>query len=506
MSFPYDPQVVAIVKSMAGRQFDEGTKRWSVPLANAEDALEVLRPLGFEMTPRMQRWWGDRSMGDSATPQIPEPQDGYTVSQLNAEARQVVAGHFEQVWLVAEVDEFDRNRSTGHAFFALVERSAAGKEVARVRAVCFARERERLHAKTPQEAQLRDGARLRVKVRVELYVGTGSFQVIVEDIDAEWVLGARRRQRDVVLDRLRESEIADRNTSLPMPLLPLRVGLITSVGSDAYSDFCHELERSGYGFDVVVANAVTQGRNAPGSIVAALRQMARRRDTLDVVVITRGGGASGDLQAFDDFALGRAVCLMPVKVVVGIGHHRDRSVLDFVAASQKTPTAAAQTLVARVAATQNRVNETAARFGRASTSAVANAAHALDRRAARLGRAATDAIREQRRAIDRAEVRVHAGARQIPHETKISIESVATRLQRAALEATARSSRKLERAHDIVRLSDPRRIVEKGFAIVRGFDGRVLTSAAAVEGCSGATLHMRDGTVRVTPTQESTDE
>ena len=124
-----------------------------------------------------------------------------------------------------------------------------------------------------------------------------------------------------------------------MPVVPLRVGLVTALNSAACADVCRVLHRSGYAFELVAADTPVQGRAAAAAIARAVDSAATRAE---VVLLTRGGGSKSDLAAFDHELVARTVALCSRPVFTGIGHQVDRSVADEVAhTSCATPTAAA---------------------------------------------------------------------------------------------------------------------------------------------------------------------
>lgn len=128
------------------------------------------------------------------------------------------------------------------------------------------------------------------------------------------------------------------NRELPLPLLPLGIGLITSETSAAYNDFVSTIKASGYAFKITTISAKMQGQNTENDIIEALGKL-REMDDLDVVCIIRGGGAKTDLVFFDSYALCRAAALFPLPVITGIGHEIDESLLDKVAHTHSiTPT------------------------------------------------------------------------------------------------------------------------------------------------------------------------
>lgn len=533
LSCPWDAQIIATIKTIPGRDFDKRTRRWGVPLSEVATVIELLEPLHFRFTPRMRDWWAehraDLPASDARADVVEvDPDDGFTVSRLNEAARRVLVEHFgDEVWVIAEVDGYDRNKAQGHAYLQLVERSAAGSVIASINTVMFAATRQRIERALPDDVPLRDGARLRLRGKIELYAPKGSFQFVVDGVDVEWSVGARKRKRDQVLERLESDGLARKNLELPMPLLPLRVGLITATGSDAYNDFVHELERSGYGFDVVFHPAKMQGRDAESTIVDALRWFARRHEAFDVIVVTRGGGSRGDLGAFDSYPIGRAVCELGVKVVAGIGHHRDRSVLDFVATSEKTPTAAAQALVgcletafARVDMAARSVTQTTLRAVEAQRQRVDRAAGGVERNASRRLTAARRRVDQaavlcERRATSRLTVerrRVELAGMRVAERGVLPLERARARIDRAATEVDRRAARaiangrlQLEHIEAKLRLADPRRVIERGYAVLRDRDGRVIADASALVELDEARVEMRDGVVRVRP-EEAIDE
>ncbi len=533
LSCPWDPQAVGTIKTIPGREYDAPTKRWSVPLAEVALVIHRLEPLHFRFTPRMRDWWAENRDELPTAPPAPDPlevdpADGYTVSRLNEEARRALTAHFGEVWIVAEIDGFDRNKPDNHAYFELVERTAGGAEaIARVRAVMFAATRRRIEQELPGDIALRDGLRVRFRGKVELYAPSGSYQLVIEAIDVEWAIGSRRRKRDEVLEKLRAEGLADLNVARPLPLLPLRVGLITAAHSEAYNDFVHELERSGIGFHLTVCDARMQGRDAEASVLSALTWFAQASARFDVLVVTRGGGSQGDLSSFDSLAIGRAVCELPIKVIAGIGHHRDQSVLDFVATSEKTPTAAAQALVAQVQRAISRVDDA----GRAAAHA---SRRVLDASTRRVSEATTTCERAVNRRLNAASRRIDQAASACARSTTLRLVAASRHVDRASVRVAERGAKSLElagqrvqmawqsidravtgsfRQRDLqlshveakLRLADPRRVIERGYAIVRDGEGRVVTDAAALREMESARLEMRDGMVEVIPV-ESTHE
>ncbi|MCU1377912.1 MAG: xseA, partial [Acidimicrobiales bacterium] len=297
-----------------------------------------------------------------------EPEQTLGVGELVARVTKVVAAAFPtEVWVRGEVHGLKRPNASGHVYFELCERNSRRGPTSTLNIALFRLEHQRVQRTLADypDFRLADGLEVRVKGRIQFAYGRVSL--VMSAIDPVHTLGQLAADRQRVLRALAADGLLETQRALPMPVVPLRVGLVTSVGSAAYEDAVQELTTSGIGFDVRVADARVQGTNADLSMVRALSVLKSQR--CDVVLLVRGGGSRTDLVAFDSERLARAVASMPVPVLAGVGHEIDSSVVDEVAhASFKTPTACAAAVVER----------TRGALGRAETAwtAVASAARA----------------------------------------------------------------------------------------------------------------------------------
>ncbi|WP_158542525.1 exodeoxyribonuclease VII large subunit [Lujinxingia litoralis] len=537
ISFPYDRELVAVVRTLPERWYDKHTRSWLVPLEHLAFVIDRLNAHHFKHSEALRAYC---SQHQAVVQQLPEPalpplpEGTLSVAQLNHQARQVLRERFaEPVWLVGELQDFDKNRASGYRtfFFDLVERPYAGaSEVARIKAVLFDGAR-RLIEETLQESALdvtlRDGLAVRLLVKVELYPQNGRFQVVVEGIDPRYTAGELEMNRERAFRALESAGLAGLNLARPLPLCPLRVGLITSYESDAYNDFAHQLARSGLGFELCVHHANVQGARTEASVLRALRYFERRADQVDVVAIVRGGGSRSDLAYFDTEAIGQAVCRLPIKVICGVGHQRDVCLLDLISESTKTPTAAADLLIAQVERYWSAMGERYARIAREALRQVdsqrqylrvlsarlaGEVTREVERARARDARArqrARGAIREQlalaRQAGRRAEERLARGSHLRTREARrelwraaggLSLGAIELRMRRKEDELRAQKERldraqrvvlrqakaRLELAEEQRRLLDPARVLARGFAIVRTEKGIVRDPARLARG------------------------
>jgi len=279
-----------------------------------------------------------------------------------------------------------------------------------------------------------------------------------------------------------------------MPVVPLRVGLVTSAGSAAFHDFVEELAASGFAFEVGVVDVRVQGANASRRIVYGLRQMAMR--DLDVVVLARGGGSRADLAPFDSDVVARAIAVMPVPVVCGVGHETDRSVADEIAhTSCKTPTACAQLLVSRVRTFATGVDTAAERIVTRSRARTTAAHRALDEATRHLRRGVSTLLARERAQTDRHQGRIEELARLRVRDASRRLDDCTRRVGDLGRTRLREAGRSLDRSAAMVRALDPVRVLERGYSITRDERGAVVRRVVDVDVGDELRVQVADGVV-----------
>lgn len=373
------------------------------------------------------------------------------------------------VWVRGEVSGFQRT-NRGAAFFRLVdpdqpdnalEVAASGRMMLTVS-----------HAlESAGVGGLRSGIEVRVRGTVGLRRNRGLVQLSLLEVDPAYTAGRLALDREEVLRRLAADGTLSANQRLEMPLVPLRIGLVTSRGSAAHADFLDQLRRPGYGFTVLTVQAAMQGEAAVDNVVRALERLAA--EDLDLVAVVRGGGAKLDLAAFDSERVGRAIGAMPVPVLTGIGHEVDRTVADEAAAiSLKTPTAAAELIVSRVADYAGRLGTARRMIREAAQAAWAGAVSRLDHSAVQLA-GTRGVLRRQIDQIDHIERGVAEGARSAIQRGREQLGAMGEMFEAIGVEPTLR----------------------RGFAILARPDGRVVRSAREMTPGDRVTARLADGSV-----------
>jgi exodeoxyribonuclease VII large subunit len=286
---------------------------------------------------------------------------------------------------------------------------------------------------------------------------------------------------------------------LHRPPLPRTIGVVTGEGGKARDDVLAGLQRRGWAGRLVWAFAPVQDRHAAPAITRALTDLAAIGD-VDVIVVARGGGSLADLFAFCDETLCRTVALLSVPVIASVGHHTDRTLIDDVAAvSCSTPTHAAEAAAPLHCAQERaRLRGEAARLRHHGASAVLHRARTL----AALSRAPADHLARHRRTL-------HQTLRELRASARRGLDERTTRLSRRTLvlsrKAEAAAGPDLERRRQALdsiaaalHAHDPRRTLERGYALVDDGAGGLITTAAAARDAGQVRLQFIDAAVRAT--------
>ncbi len=269
-----------------------------------------------------------------------------TVGQFSAVVSQLVSATFDDgLWIEGEIQGL--KSPNPHLYFSLIENEAGQKAQANIN--LFAGKLRNIQSKLRNQGlELKDGLRVRLYGRPDYYAPFGKLSITVEDVDTQFTVGDIAAQREALLKALLEKGVDKINKRRPVPLVPLRLGVISSSQAAGWADAQRQLEESGFGFSVSFIDVRVQGEDAPPQVVAALKTLSRR-DDIDLVLLMRGGGSKSDLAAFDDERIAMAISQCRHPVFTGLGHQIDTSIADIIAhTAHKTPTACAQAVIALV--------------------------------------------------------------------------------------------------------------------------------------------------------------
>jgi len=254
------------------------------------------------------------------------------VSELTQQIKYLLESNFPFVWVEGEISNATLH-STGHFFFTLKDKKA------QIRAIMFRSQAQFLPFK------LENGIQVVIRGRINVYEPRGEYQ-IVADVMEPLGKGSLQLAFEQIKKKLSSEGLFDSSRKKPLPVLPQRIGIITSPTGAAIQDILRILSQRFVNLEILIIPVRVQGPEAPGEIIQALEHVNTLDPTLDVVILGRGGGSLEDLWAFNDEEVARAICGCLIPVISAVGHEIDFTISDFVAdVRAPTPSAAAEMVV-----------------------------------------------------------------------------------------------------------------------------------------------------------------
>jgi len=427
----------------------------------------------------------------------------FTVSDLTARIRDLLARNFTDISVQGEISNC-RSAASGHYYFTLKD------DRAQVRCVFFKQQQRGMKFK-PQ-----DGVQVTVRGSVSVYEARGEYQIYVESLEplgrGALQLAFERLKRGLQEEGLFESE-----RKKPLPLLPSRIGLITSPVGAAVRDVVRILTRRFPNVHLTLYPVRVQGAEAAGEIVEALRYFSGKQ-AADVVLLVRGGGSLEDLWCFNEEQVARAIVASTVPVISGVGHESDFTIADFVAdVRASTPSAAAELVVQtrrefdkhvadlrealgsqmryRLAVLSRRIHEWSGRsgFGR-PLDILRQTRQRADDLTSRLALGLKACLTISHRRFNQAHLRI------VSFDFRNKMAALRLRLQKCDHELVVRVERSIRLKRDrwerlALQLEErsPLKVLERGYAIAADSDGRVLRDAAQVAVGDAVNIRLHRG-------------
>ena len=275
-----------------------------------------------------------------------------SVTELTVQVRELLETEFTEIWVEGELSNC-RLWNTGHLYFTLKDGAA------QIKAVMFRTAVRYLKFKPA------DGLRVVARGRVSVYEPKGEYQLVCEHMEPQG-LGALQLAFDQLKQRLQTEGLFDSARKRPLPALPRKIGIVTSLDGAAIRDIINILRRRYANAHLVIRPTRVQGDGAALEIAAGLRAIARVPG-VDVIIVGRGGGSIEDLWAFNEETVARAIADAPVPVISAVGHETDTTIADFVADLRApTPSAAAELVVAAKDEFSARIDRLRDRLGAAA--------------------------------------------------------------------------------------------------------------------------------------------
>lgn len=424
-----------------------------------------------------------------------------SVSELTGMIRGELERRFSSVWVEGEISNF-RPHGSGHWYFTLKD------EGAQLRVACYRSSNQRIRFR-PE-----DGLQVRARGRLSLYEPKGEYQLIVEALEPVGA-GALQLAFEQTKARLQAEGLFAEGLKRPIPMLPRRVGVITSPSGAAIRDILNVISRRTRTVHVLFTSARVQGEGAAQEIVRAIRFLndfharaltdGRFDDGIDVLIVGRGGGSIEDLWAFNEEIVARAIRSSTIPVISAVGHETDFTIADFVADLRApTPSAAAEIVAAHEAQlcsllatlTTNLARSIRYRISGSRTEVQELAlSPAFDAVAGRLRAAMTASDAAEHRLqtaitgrVQRAQRRFGAAAHSLsPAQLRSAVLAARARFESLNKARDAGVATRLELAKQQLAMAaaaldamSPLRVLERGYAIAHDAEGHVVREAGAV--------------------------
>lgn len=420
-----------------------------------------------------------------------------TLQEFNNRIKRLLADpSVMNCWVVAETTDVRINQ---HCYLQLLEKNPkTGATVAKIKAIIWGSQFRFLNARFKQVTGRDIGNDMKIMVCLSVnYSPQYGLTVVINDINPEFTLGDMERQRQEILNRLTQEGIIGQNKTVLVPPVLQRIAIVSAAGAAGYGDFMKQLTDNKYGvcFYPCLFQATMQGVKTVPTVLAALDKVEQNQHLFDCVVIIRGGGGTEELNSFDNYDLARRVATFPLPVIVGIGHERDITVLDYVAGIRvKTPTAAAEHIILQAA-------NALAHIGDLSNQVVSIARDYIARAKEQLSYYAGNLPIMAQRIIDTNTLRLQNFIQNIPLHVQRRIEGENAQLARqkdaiknAVAQVKMKETMRLEALGDKIELLSPRKVMARGYTLTT-CEGKIMTDAAQLEAGKLVTIHFRDGKV-----------
>lgn len=403
-------------------------------------------------------------------------------------------------WICADLS--DVNVRGGHCYLELLEKDErTGATVAKMRGIIWANRFAYLRQKFLQVTgqDLRSGMKVMLEVSVNYHEQYG-ISLIITDIDPSYTLGDMERLRREILTRLKADGIIDMNKQLDFPAVPQRIAIVSAAGAAGYGDFMNQLHNNAYGlqFYTCLFPAVMQGKETVASVTAALDRINSHIDLFDCVVIIRGGGSTSDLNSFDDYNLAANVAQFPLPVVVGIGHERDVTILDYVACRRvKTPTAAAELLIGCGVEALARIDELRETIVSIAREYITEAQLQMQYLTSTIPLVAGNIVERNRARLQHIMQIVPLTAQSRIAQGNERLLFFLKQMQQASAQTIMREKMRLTAIYEKVQILSPQNTLRRGYSLTT-VNGHAVTDASQLAAGDTITTHLANGTVTST--------
>jgi len=399
-----------------------------------------------------------------------------TVTEVVDGLKKLIESEYRDILIRGEISNM-RPSAAGHLYFTLKDKQA------QLSAVCFRRQASYLKFK-PE-----DGMIVTARGSASLYPPRGSLQIIVESMEPEG-LGALQLAFEQLKERLRLEGLFDESRKKRIPMLPSKIGIVTSPTGAAVQDILRILKKRNNRIDVLIYPARVQGEKAADEIVRGIRYLDSR-DDVDVMIIGRGGGSLEDLWPFNEERVARAIAEAGTPIISAVGHEIDFTIADFAADLRApTPSAAAETVSAGRLELKNRLESLEQRLIHSIRFRLESRKRQLAMLIRSPGFTSLDSrIRVLIQRLDELSSGLVKNMRLIFERIRTRLEQNHGRLERQMEHYLSNRRQKQEALSAQLKAFSPQRVLERGYAIVRCEAGDIVRNPAQLD--SGDRMDVR---------------
>ncbi|HPZ81179.1 MAG TPA: exodeoxyribonuclease VII large subunit [Candidatus Atribacteria bacterium] len=423
-----------------------------------------------------------------------------TLKELAQGLKDVIEDYYfsAPLWVVAEIAEIRLNSHTGHCYLELVEKED-DQVLARMKGIIWASNYSSVSSFFQEVTgrNLERGMKVLFLARLRFHLVHG-LSLDIKEIDPSYSLGEMMRKKREILERLEREGLLALNRSLPFPLFPQRVAVISSPTAAGWEDFVDHLQNNSHGFSFFckLFPTLMQGDKVESSLLSSLEEIKEEQDSFDVVVIIRGGGSNVDLSCFDSYLLGKTVAAFSLPVLVGIGHERDDTVLDYVAhTSLKTPTAVAEFLVDWMRKVEEEIDEEMKRLKEAVRNSEEREKYVLATLAERWAERVRALLLSSKEELSLCRERLLVHSQRILGKIGEEQRAYWRQVQNLVEKKISREREMLERAEQAIRFLSPENVLRRGYSITYRED-TVVKSFKDLQEEDVVSTRLRDGWIK----------
>jgi exodeoxyribonuclease VII large subunit len=386
----------------------------------------------------------------------------YTLFDLNEYIKRVISLNFQEpIWISCEVAQCKNSR--GNFYLDLVQQDENDLVVAQASAVLWSKNYFFLKNKLKDllNQLLVTGVQIKIKVTVEFNEKYG-LKYVIEDIDPTFTFGLLEINKQKIIDRLVENQLMEKNKLLRLPKVISKIAIISSGDAAGYADFIKKIEQNiyGYAYDLKLFSSALQGLNTEREMIANIIEI-NRIGNFDAILIIRGGGSKLDLAAFDNYEIAKNIAESRIPILTGIGHDIDNSIADMVAnKSFITPTAVADYLIEHSMLFENKI---------------------LDYHSVILD-LSKYRIKDSKAILNNLNFQLSSSSLGLIKTSLLNLKNIEEIIAREKVNIIKVQKEYLKNISSKLDLLNPKQILKRGFALIKGDNGKFISSKETLLG------------------------